>query len=79
MKKIIIKDKDKYCMRMHEIASLLLLGLLFLWIHILSPILANAIKQMDIEPLQTMIFTTLSLLTIWFIFFTDFGGKIKYE
>lgn len=74
MKKLVIKDKDKFIRNTKKISCILLLGLTFLLIHIISQILANTIKEMDIEPLTNIIFVIMSILSIWFIFFTDLGG-----
>lgn len=74
MKKLVIKDKDKFIRNTKKISCILLLGLTFLLIHIISPILANTIKEMEIEPLTNIIFVIMSILSIWFIFFTDLGG-----
>lgn len=74
MKKIIIKDKDKCIRNTKKVICILSLAVTFLLIHIISPILANCIKQLNIEPLTNMVFSILCILAIWFIFFTDFGG-----
>lgn len=74
MRKIVIKDRDKFIKNTRKIICILLIASIFLLIHLISPILANNIKQMDIEPLTNIIFAILCILSIWFIFFTDFGG-----
>lgn len=65
MKKTIIK-----------LLAILSIELVFLFIHIISPLIAECFINFKTEGSNNIIFFILSTLAIWFIFFSDNkGGK----
>lgn len=74
MKKIVIKDKQKFIRNTYKISCLLLLAITFLLISIISPILANLIQKADIQILTRIIYVILVIICINFVFFRDKGG-----